>query len=322
MDQDIKRNPVIGNLNNPNLPADFQAIVQKSLEKQQEKMVKEPTSSGPKVVQTGNKKLDDLIARTVAVTGEYEEITLPSGGKFYDDENMPTNGVLHVRMMTGEEEKILGTKRHVLNGVAVDMIFEKCIRERIDTTKLLSADRYYLLLFLRGISIGKDYDISLKCPECSHRIEWTVDLDEDITLRRVGDDFGPDNLSGELPRTKFKFTYRYANGRDEKMVEKYVNRRRQEDEEEDLDDTFHYRASLLIREIEGLDNKNDIKTLLASLPTEDTTYLRNVLTDPPFGADTKIQVRCTDCYEKFEVEMPQGANFFSPDLRKTRKTRP
>jgi hypothetical protein len=201
------------------------------------------------------------------------------------------------------------------------MIFKNCIRENVKVEKMLSVDRYYLLVFLRGISYTSQYDVTVRCPECESKIEWSVDLDNDISVNYCEDDFGMDNLKDELPATKFKFSYHYATGQDEKMVEQYVNRKNKKDNENN-EDTFLYRSSVLINEIEGMSDKNDIMTLLRRLPTMDSTYLRNVLTDPPFGLNSKIQIECDTCFEKFEVEMPQGASFFSPDLRKVRKTHP
>ena len=85
-------------------------------------------------------------------TSQYEEILLPSKGKFYDGTNGPSDGIISLRPMTGEEEQILATPRFVRKGQAINMIFQKCIKENFKVENFLTVDRTYMLLYLRGIS--------------------------------------------------------------------------------------------------------------------------------------------------------------------------
>ena len=137
----------------------------------------------------------------------WEEVELPSHGKFYT--NIP--GKLHIRSMTGKEEQVLASNRHLRKGTAMDMIFKECIRENIDTTQLLSADRNYLLIFLRGISFTPDYDVEVKCPNCGINFSTIVNLDH-IEVETCPDDFDESSLTGTLPTSGFSYKYRLAKG--------------------------------------------------------------------------------------------------------------
>ena len=130
----------------------------------------------PQLRVTGSSKLEGLIEEASKSTGVFEEITLPSLGKFYDGNSGPKDGKIHVRPMTGEEEEILATPRFHKKGQAMNMIFNRCMRGNYDVSNWLSADRTYLLIYLRGISYTSDYDVEIKCPECDRRFATAIPL--------------------------------------------------------------------------------------------------------------------------------------------------
>ena len=73
--------------------------------------------------------LQSLLDGLKQSTAVLEEIQLPSRGVFYNGEDGPADGILHIRPMTGEEEQILATPRFVRKGQSLNMIFSRCIRE-------------------------------------------------------------------------------------------------------------------------------------------------------------------------------------------------
>lgn len=260
----------------------------------------------------GSPELMALIDRLTDVI-TWEPIELPSKGKFYD--NIP--GVLHVRPMTGEEEQILATPRFVRKGKAIDMIFEKCIRENIDTSELLSVDRTYLLIFLRGISYTPEYDVEIKCPECSNKYNAVINLDQ-VEVEHCPDVFDVNALSGVLPTTGFKYKFRLATGDDEQAITRYRDNRVKEFGDQAEDDTLLYRTALLMEFIEGVGDKHELNHLLKRLPINDVAHLRNAVSEPPFGVDTQIGQVCPYCTADFEIDLPLESNFFFPRKKKER----
>lgn len=276
-------------------------------------------NDGPRLAFTGNVRLDELLAGIRETVFKYESIQLPSMGKFYTPDvlNSP-DGEIHVHIMTGEEEEILGTPRYIKKGLAINMIFQNCVREKISADKLLSVDRTYLLIFLRGISYGSSYDVELKCTECNGpKFSTTIDLDS-LLVRYCPENFTVDNLNDVLPTSKYKFKYRLATGKDENLISEYSDRRKRQQGDNGQDDTWTFRAALLTDEIEGLTDKQALQVLISRLPINDVAYLRSCINEPPFSVETKVKVLCPFCTEEFEVDMPMETNFFFPKPKRVR----
>ena len=261
---------------------------------------------------TGSNKLEELLAGIRQKAGVYEKIELPSKGKFYDGTDGPTDGILHVRSMTGEEEQILATPRFVRKGQAINMIFQNCVQERINPDKLLTADRTYLLIFLRGISYTPAYDVEVRCSNCDAKFATVIDLNS-LWVDPCPDDFDPGILSGTLPTTGYHYRYRLSRGVDETQLQEYREHKMKGfDTAGKPDDTLIYRTAQLLVDIEGLDNKHELLALLKRLPISDVSHLRNAVKEPPFGVDTNIEIPCPSCMSDFTVDLPLEANFFFP----------
>ena len=274
-----------------------------------------PKSSEMRV--TGSSKLEELIAG-ISQKGNmvYEKIELPSKGKFYNGENGPTDGVLHIRPMTGEEEEILATPRFVKRGQAINMIFNRCIQENFDSANFLTQDRTYLLIYLRGISYTPEYDVEVKDPETDQTFATTINLSE-LYVNYCEDSFSRDNLFDSLPVTGYRFKFKLATGKDEQAVQEHRERRAKNfDLSGQADDSLIFRTAHLIEEIEGLTSKIEIQTLLKKLPVQDVSYLRTIVNDPPFGVDTKVSVNNPYTLNDFEIELPLESNFFFPRAKK------
>ena len=266
-----------------------------------------------------NEKLEKILAALQQTVQQWEPVMLPSKGKFYNGKDGPTDGVLRVKAMTGHEEQILATPRYIKRGQAINMIFKNCVQEKIDPEKLLSVDRTFLLIYIRGISYSTKYEVEVKCPECTMKFSTAVDLDNDIVVNHCPDDFTLESLTDVLPRTKFNFRYRLATGDDEQKVVSYREQRIKSFGDQVKDDTMAFRASLLIEELEGVTSQHDIQNLIEKLPIEDVSYIRNLINDPPFGVDTNVSIDCPSCTANFNIDLPMEANFFFP--RKRRKDR-
>lgn len=263
----------------------------------------------PKTI-AGSPQLKDLLDNLMERGVIYDEIVLPSKGAFYNGTDGPANGVLHIRAMTGEEEQILSTPRYVKRGTAINMIFQRCLKENIKTDNLLTLDRTYMLIWLRGVSYGHEYEVDIKCPECDKKFSHTINLNE-LMVNYCPDDFTPP-LTDILPKSEYNFIWHLPRGMDENKVQEYRDKRMKEFGDNGIDDSIIYRMALMLDEIEGVKDKTELMLLLKKLPTQDVSYLRSLVLDTPFGVDTKCQITCKSCYHDFEVELPLEASFFFP----------
>jgi hypothetical protein len=264
---------------------------------------------------TGSNKLESLIEGMKEVTNVYEKIQLPSLGKFYNGDDGPADGVLHIRPMTGAEEEILATPRFVKRGNAINMIFNRCIKEQqYNSENFLSADRTFLLIWLRGISYTPNYDVEVTCPFTDKKFNYTINLDLDVDTCPA--DYGLANLTGTLPETGYNFRYRLATGGDEQRVQDHRDKHSKSDRSGMADDTLLYRTALLLEEVEGLTHKDELLILLQKMPISDVSYLRNLTSEPPFGVNTKISITSPFTMEDFEIDLPLESNFFFPRQKK------
>jgi len=174
-----------------------------------------------------------------------------------------------------------------------------------------------LLIFVRGISYTPEYDVEIKCPECSTNFSTIINLDT-INVDECPDDFAQESLVGQLPTTGFAFKYRLATGADEQEITAYRDRRIQMFGDQSEDDTLLYRTAILLDSIEGVTNLKEIQVVLKRLPINDVAYLRNTVNEPPFGVDTDIPQVCPACAEEFNIDLPLETNFFFPRKKEER----
>lgn len=252
----------------------------------------------------------EILQTLKGFVSNYEPVTLPSLGRFYNGNDGPTNGIVHIRPMTGEEEQILASRRLTEKGEAMNMIFKNCLQEKYSYENLLSEDRTYLLIYLRGISYTPAYDCEIKCPECEKKFSHTIDLNE-LIVDECPENYGP-VLTEVLPTTKLPFSYRLSNGRDEQDLMNYRDRKLKNSNNNSADDTLIYRTASLINNIDGVTSKMEIMVLLKNLPINDLSFMRNVTNDPPFGVNTSIDIICPHCGAESMVELPYGSSFFFP----------
>ena len=258
------------------------------------------------------KVLDDLRRVHNAV---YDEIALPSKGRFYDDVSAPANGIISIRPMTGEEENILATQRFVKKGEAINMIFKRCMKENYNPAQFLTIDRTFMLIYLRGISYSTSYEVKVKCSECDEGFVTAINLGA-LHVDQCPDNYGPD-LNDVLPKTQLPFSYKLSSGKDEQEINAYRERKVKAFGDQGTDDTLIYRTATLLNHIDGIRDKNELQVLLKSLPISDGAYIRNCINEPPFGVDTNIEISCPNCLREFEVDLPLEASFFFPRRSKT-----
>lgn len=291
------------------------------LERLQKRKQKENETVVPSLGQYAANMSSNLLSILETIktqSSTYEEILLPSKGRFYDGTDGPTNGKLHIRPMVGEEEQILATPRFVKKGMAINMIFSRCIQEPIKAENLLSVDRTYLLIYLRGISYGTDYEVEIKDPETDRKFTTVIDLDS-LEIEPCPNGYGPE-LTDVLPKSGLTVNYRLSRGRDETALQDYRDKKMRTAADTSVDDSLLYRTALLVDDIQGVTDKQELQVLLRNLPIQDVSYLRNITTEPPFGIDTKVTIISPVTSEEFEIELPLEANFFFPRGKKKEKT--
>tara|TARA_R100000951_G_C2633449_1_gene178475 strand:+ start:644 stop:1387 length:744 start_codon:yes stop_codon:yes gene_type:complete len=216
------------------------------------------------------------------------EVDLPSENKVYNLED--PGSPITVRPMTFEDEKALvGSKK---GDDPVNIILQRCT-SNIKISDLLSMDKLYLIMKLREISYGDDYNTLLVCTHCKEENPTTIKLST-LNVNPVPDDF-EDPITVMLPTLKKEAKIRLPRVRDEKIMM---------DTETALDQLWRF-----VVEIAGHTDKSVIAPVIDKLPLKDVrTILNSIKSD--YGVDTKIKFECNSCGGVSIVDLPIDANFF------------
>ena len=216
------------------------------------------------------------------------EVELPSECRVYTLED--SGAPITIRPMTFEDEKALVSAGK--NDDPVNLILRRCTTN-IRIPDLLSMDKLYLIMKLREISYGDDYNTLLICSQCKSENPTTIKLSQ-LNVNPVPDDF-QDPITVMLPTLKKEAKVRLPRVRDEKMMV---------DPAVALDQIWRF-----VTEIDGHIDKSIIARVVDKLPLKDIrTILKAIKTD--FGVDTKIKFECTSCGGVTVVDLPIDSNFF------------
>ena len=216
------------------------------------------------------------------------EVELPSECRAYNLED--PGAPITIRPMTFEDEKALVSAGK--GDDPVNLILQRCTTN-IKIPDLLSMDKLYLIMKLREISYGDDYNTLLVCSHCRAENPTTVKLSQ-LNVNPVPDDF-KDPITVMLPTIKKEAKVRLPRVRDEKMMI---------DPEAALDQIWRF-----VVEIDGHTDKSIIAPVVDKLPLKDVrTILNAIKTD--YGVDTKVKFECNSCGGVTVVDLPIDSNFF------------
>lgn len=242
--------------------------------------------NGPQNDEAKQAVIDDILKELPTDTAV--EVELPSECRVYklDDPGAP----ITIRPMTFEDEKALVSAGKAQD--PVNLILQRCTTN-IQVMDLLSMDKLYLIMKLREISYGDDYNTLLICSHCQAENPTTVKLSQ-LNVNPVPDDF-QDPITVSLPSINKEAKVRLPRVRDERIMT---------DTDAALDQIWRF-----VSEIDGHTDKSIIAAVVDKLPLKDIrTILNAIKTD--FGVDTKIKFQCDSCGGVTIVDLPIDANFF------------
>jgi hypothetical protein len=134
-------------------------------------------------------------------------VSLASGGKIYPKDHVLREGKIEMRYMTAYDEDILTNLSYIREGVMIDKLLESISLTKFNVSDLSSYDKDALLLYIRILSYGSEYDVTVTDPETKNEISRTVQLDKikpkSFTL--IPDDQGEFEYKTETDVIKFKY---------------------------------------------------------------------------------------------------------------------
>jgi len=137
--------------------------------------------NSPGVDPAKQKIIDDILKELPTDTAV--EVELPSECKVYEleDPDMPVT----IRPMTFEDEKSIVSAKKEQD--PVNLVLQRCVTN-VKILDLLPMDKLFLIMKLREISYGDDYNTLLICQECKAENPTTIKLSQ-LNVNPVPDDF-------------------------------------------------------------------------------------------------------------------------------------
>ena len=130
---------------------------------------------------TKQKIIDDLLKNLPPETAV--EVSLPSECRVY---NLPDpTAMITLRPMTFEDEKALVSAAKGQD--PINIILGRCCTN-LNIAELLPMDKLYLIMKLREISYGDDYNTLIVCPKCKAENPMKILLSQ-LNVNPVPDDF-------------------------------------------------------------------------------------------------------------------------------------
>tara|TARA_Y100000114_G_scaffold78526_1_gene72265 strand:- start:7926 stop:8681 length:756 start_codon:yes stop_codon:yes gene_type:complete len=230
-----------------------------------------------------NSLFNDASDETLIIT------ELPSKGKFY-----PGFQGVEIKPLTFlDEQKILSAKD--TKSDIVSKLLEKTI-DGVVVDDLLSMDKMFLLMKVRELSYGENYEFSITCPACSSEIKTSLVLSEHLNMTQVSDDLS-DPREIELPKLKVKAEVRFPRSREEIFLsngeEVYKN---------------IYRFVVSINEIK---DPVFISKALKRMHIMDIKKIVSEITKNEYGIDPRFIFECPECTHTETMAVPMDVSFFS-----------
>ena len=242
----------------------------------------------------------------------------------------PSGLLGRVRGMKVREERVLTDRKLAKSGGQMDELLAACWVETVDRgpydfgerpmdwNRVLQGDRFYALLKIREATYGPLYSFAVSCPvdACRARIDWELDLN-DLPVRVLSEESRAAFLDGNrfpvtLPDAGNRAWFKLFTGADERrlpVLKKAAG-----------DRFLSAMLGMRLVEIQGVDPK-DKRRFLEDLSMRDADALVDAFDRADCGVDTALEVECSECFGKAEVELPFDKTFFLPGKERTARKR-
>ena len=246
-------------------------------------------------------------------------VTLPSLGIPYGIKSEVT-----ILPTTTKEEKMLTSSGPNSGLSIVDTLIARCVRGlgEISPDQLLTGDRNYLMLAIRAVGFGKEYQYQVDCPSCKQIFLHKVDLPDDVEIVSLKKTF-QEPFQVTLPVSGVKLEMRLLRGEDEKAIQKFEEKvYRHVNVQESGDPSYDFRRArhvvrLIKKDGTVIENNSDeansqIIAIMQDFVSRDNVAIRNCLSENDCGVDSELQYQCPKCSNIFTKMLPMTIEFFRP----------
>lgn len=244
-----------------------------------------------------------------------EEIDLPSRGEFYPN----GSSTVKIRPMTAREEDLLSNERLLKNGKAFDELIKACVIDwnGIEYDNLIIGDKNAILMAIRIISLGDEYDVMFLCPKCNAKMEDTISLKGDLKYKFLSEEpiiSGKNEFDWVSPKG-IKFKLRILTSKDQDNISSENKKRKQMYKANYKESPTIDVLMKSIVSIEDMISYNDILDTLNTMPTSELRALTRYIRDLSPDYDLSYNYTCSECDETSSLMIPINVSFFWPEGR-------
>ena len=222
---------------------------------------------------------------------EFIPLDLPSKNRFYKLKN-PAKPI-SIRPMTFEDEKAMVSKKNV-NVDILNLLLSRCV-DNIDVSQLLQMDKLYMIMKLRSISYGDEYQATINCSSCRKDNNIIFNLDN-LPVNYIDDDLS-DPVIVKLPVLGKEVALTLPRISDEQ----YFN-----SAESTISNLWRF-----VESIDGHTSKSLISKIIPQLPLKDSKAILSSLSTAEYGIQTKVRFICDFCGHNELMELPITGDFFT-----------
>lgn len=244
-----------------------------------------------------------------------EVIDLPSEGKFYPSDSPLASGQIELKFMTALEEDILTSTNLRAKNLVFDKLYESLIVNKdIHLDDILTGDINAIMVASRILGYGKDYPVTVQCPNCRLEQDAIADLTklndrEEIpsTVTRKNDTF-----TVELPISKAQVEFRLLTRGLEKQFQAELNSYQKINAAYTPETTTFLRYILV--SVNGVTTAAEIAKFVNSMLVRDSVFLKKMYSISKPDINFEFNLECDSCSQVNPVRLPIGYDFFWPDF--------
>lgn len=260
-------------------------------------------------------------------------ITLPSGGKYYQEKpKLSVDDELAIYPMTARDELVTKTPDALFNGEATISMINSCCPDINDPNEMPVNDLMAVLIGIRIASYGSDLDVDVKCPQCEHVNQLSIDANKLMATLKPNETPETIELANGF-RVKCKpytlrdrTTLQVQQIKQRKLIESLSDAKlSDEDREAKFGKTFVELAELTVSLIancinsvkipdsETIEDREQILEWLKTIVKKDYDLIKaNIEGLSDNGMDTQFGANCQSCGHHWQTSIDLDvANFFA-----------
>ena len=190
------------------------------------------------------------------------------------------------------------------------------MNKTIDPDSLILGDRNAILIAIRITGYGAEYSAKLNCDKCNQDFDCDFTLNG-LSIKSLSATPIQPNLnlfSFKLPKSGQDIQFKLLTGKDEAEMSQIKDRSKKLGGQVEKGVTLRLFQSIV--SINGETDRQKISQTINNMVASDARALRKHVQEISPNVDMKQWVKCKNCAEEMEVEIPLGLGFFWPDLSK------